>query len=388
MPTRLFRADTPHDVVCATIVAESLPAGRNLLAFSTDKTSSDPAPFGARLREVAQMHPWASIVDVSGLPITPRPGSNTALLSWSETARAIADSTRMLRRVLAEPLADRVDELYLTCLHHPDVQLMYDLFPSARKIAYPHGLDSVNATEIHLQTPFFAPRRGLSRWRRAAGDLARRAAWGRDALLPRDLRLDAAYSFNLPVPWAAAQHDLSPLLTRQTMRDVFARLAAPVRAYFEDLARGSGGPAALLLLPPFDHDRDALNDAQAAAVADFARRLVERVRPAALVVKPHPREDAARLESVLKRLFPSPPGIPLVIAREHHAYPIEVVLSPFDVSVCGAFGSGSLRTLRRIYGAKSYCPEKALLDLYKDEPSFLTTIRVWIEDNRREYTAI
>ena len=67
--TRLFRATSTSDIICASIVADLLPRGRNILALSTDKSNAEPSEYRECYQSLARLHPWASVVDLSGIPM-------------------------------------------------------------------------------------------------------------------------------------------------------------------------------------------------------------------------------------------------------------------------------------------------------------------------------
>ncbi len=401
-PLRIFRSDTPHDIACAAIVAGTLPPGRDMLAFSTDKTGGAPGRFAERMRTMARVHPWEKVVDISGLPLAPHFVSGTPPDSTGERLRDIARSVGMLRRMLA-PLCGqdfaesgegsrtplRADELYLTCYHHPDVQAMYGLFPAARKIYIPHGFDSLHQAEIHYyRTPLGidgGPRRPL---RDAFADFVKGRLFGRDSVLPRRMTVDAAYSFNLALPGAGAQYDLSPRLNAETMRDLFGRLPDDVRSYYEGLAGQVRERTALLLLAPYDSDRAAQDELQTQALVRLAGKMTAREGSASVLIKPHPVNSDAQVESVRAGLAQAFPELRLLVIGEHREYPIEVMLAPFSIRACGAFGSSSMRTLKKVYGTQSYCPESDLRELYSKPPYDPKMIETWIADNRGDYIAV
>lgn len=401
-PLRIFRADTPHDVACAAIVARTLPPGRDVLAFSTDKTGGAPGRFADRMRTMSRVHPWERVVDISGLPLAPYFVPGTPLDSTVDRLRDTARSVGMLRRILApacgQEIPDRgpgrrapleADALFMTCFHHPDVQAMYGLFPSARKIYIPHGFDSLHGAEVH----YYKAPLGLEGLRRPSpkevlADLVKGIVFGRDAVLPRRMSIDAAYSFNLPLPGARAQHDLNDSLTKGTMRELFGRLPAEVRSYYESLAGEARERTSLLLLAPYDSDRKAQDELQTQAVVRLAGKMAEHEDSTAILIKPHPVNSDVQVESVRTSLERAFPKLRLLVIREHREYPIEVMLAPFSVRASGAFGSSSMRTLKKIYGTKSYCPEADLRELYSKPPYDPEMIETWIKDNRGEYIAV
>lgn len=351
---------------------------------------------------MACVHDWETVVDVSGLPLAPHFVSGTPPTSTLRRLRDTASSVVMLRRRLApvfglDPadraldrlLSTQVDELYLTCFHHPDVQAMYGLFPGARKIYIPHGFDSLHQSELRYYAfPGCGIGSGASTLKESAVDLVKRALFGREAVLPRRMAVDDAYSFNLPMPWALRQHDLRSSLNRGVMERLFARLPEAVRSYYRRLAGQARERTSLLLLAPYDSDRALQDELQTRAIVRLAGKMTDREGAACLLIKPHPVNSDAQLEAVRSRLAEALPGLRLLVIDEHREYPVEVMLAPFSIRACGAFGSSSLRTLKRVYGTTSYCPEEDLRELYSNPPYDPDMIKTWIEDNREDYIAV
>jgi hypothetical protein len=143
---RLFRADTPHDVASACLVAGLSPT-RDYLAISADYSAADPSEYLQVMRAMARAHPWIDIIDISKLPINepdrtlPRPGRRNRYA-------AMRESFDMLHTTIAshiQPAA--IDELFLTCLNHADIQLLTQVLPAAILSHYPHGLGSLHEVE-------------------------------------------------------------------------------------------------------------------------------------------------------------------------------------------------------------------------------------------------
>ena len=123
--------------------------GRDFLVISADKTGGSAGEYLEVMRSLANAHRWAAIVDVSGLEInwdewlTPDRG-----LSRFRRYAAMRDSFETLGRAVTEYVSpDAVDELFVTCLDHPDVQLLAQLMPRADVCYLPHGLGSIHGAE-------------------------------------------------------------------------------------------------------------------------------------------------------------------------------------------------------------------------------------------------
>lgn len=401
-PTRLFRVDTPHDVACAAVVASTLPPGRDILVYSTDKSSGAPKEFGARVLGMSRVHPWSAVVDISGLPLAKHllaPGLQGGrwrrLMDTVEApgflATRLADALGLQSSGprTVERVASAVDELYVTCLHHPDVQVFCGFLSEAKLCYSPHGFDSLHGTETHHYSPLCGPRAGMDvpALRRIV-ERAKVTVFGSASVLPRRLEVARAYSFNLPMPWARENVDLSGALGRGLMTDFFSRLPPEVRAAYEGLAARCGSDAVLILLPPHDKDPRLPHARQVEVVAGLARSLSERVRSDTFLLKPHPLNSVEEVDTMRRAVERELPRASVELVRQFGEYPIEVVFAPFAIRSVGGVDSSSMRTLKKIYGTTSYCPEQALLALYEGMPTNLDSIRRWVEDNRPHYTAV
>jgi hypothetical protein len=397
----LFRADTPHDVVCAGIVAGQLPAGRNVLALSCDKGRDDRARYLASLNAMASLHDWEAVVDLSGLPLRGLWGPSPAVRgAWGRFRLTLA-SVRFLRqrlapvfgldpnrRGLAGQLNGSVGEVYLTCLHHADVQLFYTLFPSARKVYYPHGFASVHKQEINFYAPYCAPGGRRPSWRSRLANLVKRLGWGKDAVQRRQFPLDAAFTFARSLPWVAENHRLTDWLDRERMAAFFNRLEPAVRDYYRTQAARCGERALLLLLHVSDADPSYPVERELEGTAEQVRQMIRKEDAGTVVVKPHPLNSSAWVEKVVARTREKVPGVTLVVIDQHQYCPIELVMSPFPITACAGIASSSLQTLHRIYGVPSYYFKSLLLDLYSCRADYLHQARVWISDVEKELVAV
>src|SRR5207245_10975927 len=128
---------------------------------------------------------------------------------------------------LPRDLDAAMDEIFVTCVSHPDVQAFCQLFPRARKIYTPHGFDSLHASEVMYYDPVLSgslqPRPLRPAW---WTDMGKRVAWGQDAVPVRQLRLDELYTFNQESPWPVIHHALNHWLALEPMRALFGRLPA------------------------------------------------------------------------------------------------------------------------------------------------------------------
>jgi hypothetical protein len=337
------------------------------------------------------------VVDLSQLPMVRQFDRKLTLWNRYRGIGLTRSSIRELRSRLAgtlglapegallnERLDREIDELYLTCLHHPDVLAVCQVLPRARKIYYPHTFDSLCRSELgHLARvceTSTLPRRTL------LFNRVKRALWGEDAVPLLRLKVDAAYTFKLPLPWALENHDLSDRITRAVLEKVFDRLPTPVRNYYQDLAAQCGGLTGIFLLNSEDFPQFTLREIEAYEV--MAEHLAQQCPGATLLVKMHSRGSQAHTDRVMERLRSRLPGVNFLPVLRYHFYPIEVVLAPFSVVACAGLGTTALRTLGQIYGIDAYCPVDLLRTLYQDDPKIDRDYRRWIEDYEADVIAI
>lgn len=394
--TRLFHADSSSDVVCASLVANQLPSGNDILCVSTGKAHSNPQEYLDALRGLTGLHDWQTVVDMSGLSIQRRAMSTILCSSVVERWYRLQDTRRDLQNVrrliaplcglerdsssLSNRLNQKIDELYITCLHHPDNQALYRIFPRARKIYFPHTLDSLVGVEIDYYAPY------LKCGQVSLSDRIKRLIWGADAVPLRQLNIDAAYSFNLPLPTAKEQHQIRHLLSRFTMSQLFARLPIDVQNYYRDLARCCNEDAALLLLTAGNYGVDKSEEMELyVSSVDY---LIKHTSAKEILVKPHPLSSPDWVEEVLVYLRSRANGADILMVREHFFYPIEIILAPFHIKSCAGIGSTSLRSLHKIHGLQSYCPENRMLHMLRNNAPMQTVFKQWAADFSHDYIAI
>lgn len=394
---RVFRAETPSDVICACLVANTLPAGDDVLVVCADSSHGQTQEYLDCLSVLAKMHNWKATVDVSGLSLGQfEHPAKTIKGKWYGLQHTLSVMSELRYRLavalnippdddrLKERLDGRVDELYLAYLLHPDAHSFCKIFPGARKIYYPHTFDSLMQCEVGDYAPVCDPALAskLSPHKLAL-DWVKEILFGEDSVPLRHLRIDGAYTFKASMPWAAEQHCLSKVISRQTMSDLFHSLPAPAQGYYQGLASDCGPDVGVLLLAP----EDRAYEEEAEGYLLLAGHLVND-GARSILVKPHSRNGAKWLSRILDELGRRLSDVKLVVAREHYFYPVEVILSPFRLTACAGMGSTSLSTLRKIYGVRSYCPEGMLLKAYADDPIRLGFLTRWIAECSGDYIAV
>jgi hypothetical protein len=284
---------------------------------------------------------------------------------------------------LPEVLTDNLDELYVACLTHPDIQALFRLFPRSKKNIYPHTLDSLGKEECADYEALCSPlARGSLPWRTALRDQLKSLLVGSDACPQRFLELDTAYSFNSPLCWAKSQVSLKTLVNRSTMEALYQCLPADVRQYHDDLAdrfrRGSG----LLLLSPEDFYQDV--DFEGYVVM---ARWLARAGARTLLVKPHPRSGKEYIRRIMHRLQDEIHDVGLVLLDRYYYYPIEITLAPFTLTSCAALVSTTIATLSSFYGVPVYCPKDWLLRTFAGNPIKRNIINNWLIEYEGRYAA-
>jgi hypothetical protein len=382
--------------VCSVLVCNMLPPGESVLAYCTDKSTGDIDSLRDCLLHLARLHSWHAVIDISGLPINQHSMGRAPRRSRRSVLRDTLRTSEMLRERLADAfdvnggsVDDRldaaVDELYVTCVYHPDVQMLMRVLPRARKFYYPHGFGGLSPSELRYYEPFL---RGGRRGPHSLGkDLIRRLLWGPDAVPLRTATLDGAYSFDLTMPWARQQFSLSQLESEAVMKDLFGRLPDEVRAYFGKLADScSGRPGLLLIAGKGSIDPDG-EETEIEAHVHVARSMVMRHHLTSMLVKPHPMGSSDWTERIIARVRAELPDVGLTTIEHFHHYSIEIVLVPFSILCAGTVLSTTLRNIAKIYGVPCYCPESRLLAVW-GRSSRAEVAAEWVAQSRVHYIAV
>lgn len=386
---RLFRTDTPHDVASACLVAGLAPA-RDYLTISADKVAGESAEYLLVMRAMARAHRWADIIDITGLPINEHGWLKQATHSSRlEHYRDMRKSFDLLRTTIASRVPpETVDELFLTCLDHPDIQIISQVMPSADISYLPHGLGSMHATENETCVRWTAKPSLPRRTWHALASLPKRSVWGPAASPPLSFDVVDAYSFCRPPAIGRQRHDLTYLMTPDVMERLFLALPEDVRSTYQSLRDNSGAAAGLLLMAPGDGmwRKDYPYDLEMRGLADLASELVRNHDLSRIVVKPHPRNSRqwiARFTEVVQGAIPE---VSVTVITRHSAVPIEVAVSAMNVVAAAGIGSSSLPTLSRIYGIPTYSSNRLMRELYVAYPRVADRVETWIRDNGEFYT--
>lgn len=402
-PTRVFRAGSAPDLICAALTAAELAPGSDVLAYSLDKSQADMEDYRQCFLGLVGLHDWKAVVDISGPSMV---AHWREMHSIADRWRRIQETRRsfdQLRRWLApafelDPglpnlragIGRAVQEVYMTCPHHSDVQAFCKVFSDAATCYFPHTFDSLTQVEISYLAPWCDPARNERSFR--VLDFVKGGVFGADVVPVRHIAIDRAYTFNNSLPWAAQSIKLGSVLTPARMAELFARFPADVKAYYQTLASQCAGIVGVLLLNPdiFTPDEHPY-DREAEGYVLLAGRLLE-AGAESILVKPHTRSSQSWAARVIDRVRQAYPNARMVSVDRYYSYPIEVTLSCFRPTACGGIGSTCLRTLRNIYGITSYCPESLLLSLAPTNPAkyreYHEAVKTWVNEYRNDYVSV
>ena len=194
---RLFRADTPHDVAAACLIAGSDP-GQDILAISTDMAATTAPDYLAVMTGIALAYEWAAIVDISDLPMNQHWVRSTRRSSRWTRYRDMQRSYDMLRDMISASVpVDEITDLFLSCLDHPDVQLLSQVIPAARISYLPHGLGSIHAAENATCVRWSTPPPRLKRIRHLVTRSLKVPIWGPAVAPPLWFDISSAYTVAL-----------------------------------------------------------------------------------------------------------------------------------------------------------------------------------------------
>lgn len=388
---RLFRADTPHDVASACLVA-ALSPGQDYLAVSADKAAADPTDYLLTMRAVARAHRWVDIIDISNLPISDhnwlRPDARSRRLTRYRDMRRSFEllSATLARRVPPEI----VDELFVTCLDHPDIQVMSQVVTDATISYLPHGLGSIhemeNETGVRWTTSPSAGRRA----HHALTGMLKRPIWGKAATPPLSFEIEASYTFHRYPAFGRERHDLTFLMTPDVMHRLFVALPPHVRRVYE-LADGKGGsePYGLLLLSPSeDRGSDYPYGREISGFAYLASQLVTRRNLTRIVIKPHPRNSERWVSRVADAVRCELPQVEVTVVPDYPGIPVEIAASAMNIAAAAGIGSTAVQALARIYRIPTYSPDRLLRELNAHDPKWARRWEDWIRANHDLYTSI
>lgn len=403
LTNRIFRADTPHDVFCAAIVARRLPPGNDVLAVNTDynKDEKQSGDYLECMLMAASVHAWKEVVNISGLPVNQFHKTPAITLSAKlNRVKDTIDSIRQLRQLLASPfgitpdssfianeLQFSVDEIYLNTIQHAEVQAFYKIFPDKRKIHIPHGFDSLQKTEILAYNEFLNyKKRDITAF---FLDTLKKIIFGEDGVPMRRMQFDASYSFNFPFPKLAEQYVIKQDLNPDLMRSLYENLTAEVHNYFSALAAEGVGKIGILLTQAEDHTENYPQKVEINGYTKLIKALISLEEVETILIKPHPRTGRGWLEQVVLHIRKHFPEINILVIENFRYLPIEVVLSAFEnVVACAGIASSAMRSLKTVYGLRTYYLKNILFDLYENCPQFLELYREWLCEVEGEFIPI
>ena len=395
-PRRVFRADTPADVLCANLLLEHLPEGENTLAFCTDKTRGHKLEFASTMRAVAQSGPWARLVDISGLPINRYVLEDRPRITWRERVFDVRETVRIIRQRMSEGLRPSLqgerygdwlgryfDEVLVTCIYHDDVRLFGSIWNRASKAYYPHTLGSLDASEVYQYPPFLLT---SGKPRRTVLDLLKWALWGRDAMPVRAMTLARIYTLSHAPDWGVEVVQLGDRVNRETLARHYLALPESYRMDLTALAERLGDRAGLLLLAA--DEGDTLTQLEREAHERVVRAMFTQSHIDSLLIKPHPRNSVAWCRDAMEAVESAFPELRTVPITVHSALPIEVIAIPMRLVACGGLGSTSFGTLKRALGLAVFCAESAFLESRMSRPLPLRAAEAWVRDSQDDYSCV
>ena len=395
MLRRVVRADSPSDVVSATLVLRSLEPGEDHLVVSADKSVGDPRAYRACLASLAELHTWAGVIDVSSSVMAHHLAEEArGVRARLQRSRDLRSYTGILRERLAQSICNDpaaslegiVDELYVACVNHPDVQALYRVLPDATKILYPHTLISLMESERQVYEPFCVKD---GNERHSMLDRAKALIWGWDAVPVRGCRVDRAFSFDYPFESATENISCRGLLDRGVLQRLFDKLPARVSGYYRHLQRAAGAhPGLLLLIAPLGTKNELASPDELDAYVQMVRRMITDAAPTSIIVKPHSLSSEARNRQCVAYLSTQFPEVPFVSVERYFEYPAELAFSSINFVACGGLGTTALRSFEFLFGIKSYCAETHLRRIVKGIPSLERSMDLWIDEFAAHYVAV
>lgn len=376
---RIFRSDTAHDILSAILIAQRLPEGENYLAFSTDY-SDKSSEMSDCMNYVAHLYEWKKVFDISDLPINNFWQNNTK--GRFSRIKSAVESAKMLKKRFSDDLIGQIDEIYINCLHHSDVQIFCGLFPKAKINFYPHGFDSLHQNEIQYYQKHITNDEKKS-LKRIVADTGKQILFGKDSITPNFFKIETVYTFNEKFPNLENQTDLSEVLNYENVRDLYENLQSNVKSYFEDLRTKCSQETLLLLLYVSDYYPTYPADLELDGYIKLINRIEKKKKFKTVLIKPHPLNKPEWLLKVKKYLETNLPEKQFVFIEKYRYLPIEFIASAFDFTICTGLGSSSIRTIQKIYKVPTYFTGDLLTRLFYNHPYHLKASEVWAEDMRK-----
>ena len=388
-PVELYRIETPFDVIGAVAVAKSRPPeSRKILLISPQKSGA-PKPIEAAIRALASAYPWAGVVDLSSLPLNDPPGGG----AWNRIAR-LRESHRWLDTKLREVLQEdsyEVDAVGISCIAHPDHQVVLAHFPDAWRMLLIHNSCNFSEHEHTYYSRFLAPG-AQAKMRSRAANWGKRLILGERSALPLKYQMDEAFFLRRPFRWAPRNTQLEDLLRPETMSEFLAFLPPSSKALVDELARDAGSEAGLLLLPP---DDPALSEeAEIQACVDLVPHISDELRRS-VFLKPHPMSSEARNRRTIATLQLAYPTCRLIHLAQLDYVPVEIIARGLGIARCGTVNSSAIWFLKTALGIDCYYPAAAVLRmsaaaLDRGLASSLRqqTLQDWVTEFGSVYTSI
>jgi hypothetical protein len=378
---RAFRVDTPADIWSAGVVASTLPTARNLLVLSADKTFGDREAYRTALLEAAATFTWHEVVDISDLPLSEH-WLNQPTRRRYRRLRDTERSIRHIREIVEAAAHGSVDEVFVTCLQHPDVRAFVHALAAPTNAYCPHGFHGLSRFEADLYRAHVLTEATPSP--ESIKTRLKRRLLGSDYVIPDRVPIASAYSFNVEAPWAPTI-DVRAALCDQELE---SRLPVSAREAIDDIRTDTASPRGMFVLVSEERDEHYPESFELGAIAELAQQVVEQEELRSLLVKPHPRNGAAWLSRVLDTLRIALPDVNVVAMTRVQEIPVEVVVGAMKVTAVFGLASSSLVTLHDLYGLASYCPEQLVRQLWGWTPELLSQTEAHLASIRGSYTSV
>jgi hypothetical protein len=342
--------------------------------------------------DVASVFPWDTVVDMSNLPLSAdssrahsdRPGKVDALRATIRSARMIRNqfATATQKGTHPRKAAGTVDEVYLTCLDHPDVLLFATVFARAKVFAYPHTFDSLHSSELIAYGPHVSSCADQIGRRDQSVDALKRILLGADAQPVRSITVDGVYTFNEEPSWACDVVQLRGRVTKDAVRDLFDRLPERRRTAVARSATQTTPPVGVLLLAAPDLLKTH-RSIELQGYAVLAKRMAHDLGCRSILLKAHPRTSTEQMDEALRAVTSAAP-VP-VIGLEEWRLPIELLAASFNIGACVGVGTTATQTLARVFDVHAYCPNDLLKAMWVVDSATEQAYAEWIGSNQIHY---
>jgi hypothetical protein len=253
--------------------------------------------------------------------------------------------------------------VYFSCFTHQYVRCLLSLFPSAKRVLYPHGLDCPRNTML-LTTPWLYNKRSILNWLYSLSAIAfssrskrkRSAFINRSELLLALLKLVSGQP-RLSVPYAGTDSILTfrlidskkyavPLKHVPSIEDTLRVIvcSAPFSCAFQAWRDSLQGPTVMLLLSEYDRQPiQQYNSAWVNCMEALATKVINKTGASHLTIKSHPRSTTQAADMLVRHLRRKLPTLSIsILSPKLSILPIEAFALESRVRAACSLGSASL----------------------------------------------